>query len=367
MDSTETPQFDERIKHVAEAVKSRFNIYEVIIEPNLLRFYYLDSDNPDIANSFDSLRIELVPEGYIPFIDKGAENFIGVTFQQKKKYAPVYVNIIMLILTILSTVYAGYLYSQNYVPNGPDFFGRTILFSLVFFTTPLLTILGVHELGHFLVAKKLKVKASLPFFIPFIPIGASIGTFGAFISLRDPIPNRRAMTEIGAAGPIAGFLTAVPLMFVANYLQNIFIPIKHIVPFYLNFPFIYNLFSLSLPISHNQVLFPMVISVWVGIFATAINLMPVGQLDGGHVMRGLLGKRSRFASYFFLFIMIFLGFYYGFFGWLVLAMLIIFLGVTHPPALDDFSKLSKKDIVIGIAAIIMFILCFTANPFVFPT
>ena len=366
MDSTQSPQLDERIRHVLDEVKSRFNIYETLVEPNLLRFYFLDSENPEFGKAFDSLRLVLIPEGYIPFIEKGQENFIGVTFTEKRKYAPVYINIIMLILTIISTVYAGYLYSQNFVTRGPDFFGRTILFSLIFFSLPLLTILGVHELGHFIVAKKLKVKASLPFFIPFVPIGASIGTFGAFISLRDPIPNKRAMTEIGAAGPIAGFLTALPLLFLANYFQVTYIPVSHIIPFYLNFPFIYNIFSLSISPSSHPVLFPMVISVWVGIFATAINLMPVGQLDGGHVIRGLLGNKAKYASYFFFMVMIFLGLYYNYVGWLLLAMLIIFLGITHPPALDDYSKLSKKDIVIGVAAIAMFILCFTANPFVFP-
>ena len=366
MDNTQSPQVDERIRYVADAVKSRFNIYEAFAEPNLLRFYFLESENPDFGKAFESLRLELIPEGYVPFIEKGAENFIGVTFAQKKKYAPVYVNIIMLVLTIISTVYAGYLYSQNYVIAGPDIVGRTLAFSLIFFSLPLLTILGIHELGHFVVAKKLKVKASLPFFIPFIPIGASIGTFGAFISLRDPIPNKRAMTEIGAAGPIAGFLAAIPLMFIANHLQEVFIPVKHIIPFYLNFPFIYNIFSISVPASQHHVLFPMVISVWVGIFATAINLMPVGQLDGGHVIRGLLGSKARYASYFFFLVMIFLGVYFNYLGWLLLAMLIIFLGITHPPALDDYSKLSRKDIVIGVAAIAMFILCFTANPFIYP-
>ena len=103
-----------------------------------------------------------------------------------------------------------------------------LLYGFVFFSLPLMFILGIHETAHYIVARRYKVNASLPFFIPFPYL---IGTFGAFVSLRDPVPTRKAMAEIGAAGPIAGFLAAVPLLFLAQYLEGIFKPIgKHAYP-----------------------------------------------------------------------------------------------------------------------------------------
>ncbi len=168
-------------------------------------------------------------------------------------------------------------------------------------------ILGIHEIGHYIVAKRHHVRASLPFFIPF-PL--ELGTFGgAFISLRDPIPNKRAMTEIGAAGPIFGFLTALPLMFLASYLSRVFRPVTDYVPFIIHLPLIYHLFHLQVPTARP--IFPMVLAVWVGMFATAMNLIPVGgQLDGGHVIRGLLGRNAVYADYAFVAILFYLGIRY---------------------------------------------------------
>ena len=104
----------------------------------------------------------------------------------------------------------------------------------------------------------------------------------------------------------------------------------------------------------------MVLAVWVGMFATAMNLIPVGQLDGGHVVRGLLGKRASFIDYFFVAFLFILGFYYK--GWWLLAVFVVLMGMTHPPALDDYSKIRPLDVALGIAALAMFILTFTPVP-----
>ena len=346
------------LSYVVDFVKSKINTYDIQASPMDLKFYYFDSDNPDIEKAFDEIRIELVDRGYIPFLSHDGEQFLDVTRKPNVKYRGTVVNIVMLALTLASTVYVGSVYSAAFVAPSPMAEYIRLLYGFVFFSLPLMGILGIHELGHFIVAKRHHVKASLPFFIPF-PIG--LGTFGAFISLRDPIPNRRAMAEIGAAGPIFGFLTALPLLFVASYVQTLFHPVANaVIPFQIRYPLIYDLFRL-VPAS-SQPVFPMVFAVWVGMFATAMNLLPVGQLDGGHVLRGVMGRSATYVDYAFIALLFGLGFLYT--GWWLLAIFVLIIGVAHPPALDDYSKLRQRDILIGIFALAMFVLTFTPIPLV---
>ncbi|HLH85267.1 MAG TPA: site-2 protease family protein, partial [Thermoplasmataceae archaeon] len=206
----------EDLGYVVDLVKRWILPYEVQVTPISIRFYYVNSDNPNLSEAFDEIRTELVQKGYIPFLYQNGEHYLEVTRRPETRYRGITVNIIMLILTLLSTVYVGSTYVVNFMSNPSNLLMR-LFYALIYFSLPLMVILGVHETGHYIVARHHKVKASLPFFIPF-PL--TLGTFGAFISLRDPVPNRRAMTEIGVAGPIFGFLTALPLLFVATYLQN---------------------------------------------------------------------------------------------------------------------------------------------------
>ncbi|MGC8608543.1 MAG: site-2 protease family protein [Thermoplasmata archaeon] len=357
MDQTVKVQ-SEDLEYVVNVVKSKINVYDVVVNPVSIKFYFFDSDNPDIDGSFDAIRRELVDKGYIPFLSRDGENFIQVTRSPQRKYMGNIVNAVLLVATIISTMYVGSVYSRNFVPLGSDYNLRLWLYGFIFFSAPLLLILGIHESAHFIVAKKHHVKASLPFFIPF-PLG--IGTFGAFISLRDPLPNRKAMAEIGAAGPIAGFITALPLLFVADYFQRTFKPIPpYYIPFKVTFPLIYHI--LGLQTNFTGPIFPMVFAVWVGMFATAMNLIPAGQLDGSHILRGVLGKRANVFSYVFLAFLFVIGFYYD--GWWIIAIFVIFTGLVHPPALNDFSKISKLDIAIGAISLIMFIITFTIVPIV---
>lgn len=347
---------NEDLPGVVRSVKSYINTYEVEVNPVSIRFFFFKSDNADIHEKFDKLRQDLVPRGYVPFLVQDVENFVEVSRRPSTKYRGNIVNLVMLALTLISTIYVGSLYASNFVTPGANSTFYSYLYGFIFFSAPLMLILGVHETGHFLVARYHKVKASLPFFIPF-PYG--IGTFGAFISLRDPIPNKKVMVEIGAAGPIAGFLTALPLLFVAEYVRGFFPVTGNYSPFIIHFPQLYNLLGLTTSISGP--VFPMVFSVWVGIFATAMNLIPVGQLDGGHVVRGLLGKRAKLLDYAFVGFLFIIG-YYFYQGWLFLALFVVFMGLNHPPALDDYSSIKGRDLLIGVAVLIMFIVCFTVTP-----
>lgn len=353
---------NEDLGFVVETVKSCITTYDVVVTPLDLYFYYFKDQNTNLGECFDSIRKILIPRGYVPFLSEEGENFLIVRHRPETRYKSSRVNLFLFFLTLASTIFVGAEFSTIFLRPGPLWLLFDVLYGFVFFSVPLLLILGIHELGHFIVARRFKVKASFPFFIP-VPF--SIGTLGAFISLRDPIPNRKAMVEIGAAGPIFGFATAFPLLFVANYLQKIFLPITSgNQGFTVQFPVIYHLLGLISPTSSAQPLFPMVLAVWVGIFATALNLLPISQLDGGHVARGLLGRRSFVVSYGFLVLIVVLSFYPppGYTGWLLLAILALFLGLTHPPPLDDYSKIPYRDLLIGILVLVLFILSFTYRP-----
>jgi membrane-associated protease RseP (regulator of RpoE activity) len=264
------------------------------------------------------------------------------------------VNLVLFVLTLASTIYWGSIYAENYT-NGEL---ASIFYGLLFFAGPLMLILGLHELGHFFTARRLKVKASFPFFIPF-PL--FLGTFGAFISLRDPIPNRKAMIEIGAAGPIVGFIACIPLLFLSGYLQTVFLPIhNYSSSFQVNFPYLYNLLGM---VQNPAQIFPMQLAVWVGFLATAMNLLPISQLDGGHIARGVLGRRSNLLGYFMVAVLFYIGLeYYS--GWLILSIFGVMMGLSHPPPLDDYSRINLRHVLIAAAALAIFLLSFNVAPLV---
>ncbi len=351
------PIQSDSLKFVINVVTSRVNTYNIHVNPTVLEFKYFKSDNPNIDEAFEDIRQVLVEKGFIPLLREEEENSIVVVHRPYQKYRSNTVNIILFFLTVASTIYVGSIYSRPFISPGPYSQYWSVIYGFVFFSAPLLLILGLHELGHYFVAKRYHVKASFPFFIP-IPI--SIGTLGAFISIRDPIPDRKSMVEIGAAGPIIGFATSIPMLFVANYAQAVFKPFYDVQTLQVNFPLIYHLLGFVLP--HNVPIFPMVLAVWVGIFATAMNLLPVSQLDGGHIVRGILGKRATIVGYAFIGFILILSYYYE--GWIFLVFFAIFLGLTHPPPLNDRSKIPSRDVAIGIAAIAMFVLSFTPIPII---
>ncbi len=343
------------LKYVIDVVTSKVVTYNINVTPTVVSFSYFKSDNPEVEKAFEDIRMELVDKGYIPFLQEAEENAIFVTHRPEQKYRSNIVNIILFFATIASTIYVGSILSEPFVAPGSLKLFWTIAYGFAFFSAPLMLILGLHELGHYFVAKRYHVKASFPFFIP-VPF--SIGTFGAFISIRDPIPDRKSMTEIGAAGPLVGFATSIPLLFLANYFQGIYMPISQIQNLPVNFPLIYHLLGLAIP--KGEPIFPMVFAVWVGIFATAMNLIPVSQLDGGHIARGLLGRRATILGYGFIVFIIVISYYYT--SWIFLVFFAIFLGLNHPPPLNDYARVAYRDVLIGVAAVAMFVLSFTIVP-----
>ena len=358
------PEAAKEIEYVKSLVARHFPVYDVKIKYDVIEFY-CSVDPLTLEEGFEQLREEMKPKGYIPMItySKG-ENIVVVGKRPKTRYRSIKVNIVMLLITFAAVMFAGVLDWASYadVPSDEIYSLNTIAMGILFFAAPLLAILGIHELGHFFMARKRKVAASLPFFIPSIP---PLGTFGAFISLRDPIPNRKSLLEIGIAGPIAGLLVAIPVGIIGLMLTNMD---ARVVPtdfesgsiVRVAFPLIYGWMEQLIPIQGDYLLHPTAFAAWVGFLVTALNLLPAGQLDGGHIARALLGDKARFASWVTIAILIILSFFY--FAWLFFAVLILFLGARHPPPLNDITVLDTKRRLVGVMAFVILVLAFVPVP-----
>ncbi|MEZ5293937.1 MAG: site-2 protease family protein [Vicinamibacterales bacterium] len=236
----------------------------------------------------------------------------------------------------------------------------------LWFSLPVLAILGTHEAGHYIACRRYGVDASLPMFLP-APLPLT-GTFGAFIRIRDVIPNKRALFDIGAAGPFAGFVVAVPLL-ILGLAKSRLVPMPHHVEMLaLGRPLIYQLVQQILwgPTPDGQLLHlhPIARAAWFGLLATALNLFPIAQLDGGHVAYAVFGSRARWITLATAAAVLGLTFVSA--SWLAWAFLVVVTlltaGISHPPTGDDHVPLGRRRTVLALAAALVFVLCFTAAP-----
>src|SRR5262245_19833784 len=235
----------------------------------------------------------------------------------------------------------------------------SMLISGLPFSIAIMTILMAHEMGHYLTCRYYGIDASLPYFITWIT-----GTMGAFIRIRSPIPDRKSLLEVGIAGPIAGFVMAIPVGIIALMNSTFIVPPEHYWGF--GDPLILKILAALIhrtpPAGMDFNLHPIGYAAWFGFFATALNLLPVGQLDGGHVTYALLGSLHRRISQAIIIVLIPFGIFYWQ-GWLVWTTVLLFLGVRHPMTLDDSSPLHRRHTWLGWIGLAMFILCFMPMPF----
>ena len=353
---------DKEIAYVRGVVSARFSVYETRVTPQAVQFL-VTVDPATMEARFEDLRKELVPKDYIPVLTKEkGEHSILVQRRAPQRFVGLQVNVVLFVLTVITTmmagasVWAGYEDIDWLTPAAWAYGG-------LFFTLPLLAILGIHEMGHYVVAKRYQVRASLPFFIP--APGLILGTFGAMISMRDPLPNRKALLDVGASGPILGLLTAIPvtlLGFALTAANPHPIPLNSGGSAAINIPPLYQILSMIVPVPQDSLIHPMAFAGWVGLFVTALNLFPAGQLDGGHIARAVLGERAKYVSWGFLGLMFFLGLYFQYLGWLIIAMFILLLGARHPPPLNDLTRLDTKRHVFGVGMAAVFLLSFVAVP-----
>lgn len=238
-------------------------------------------------------------------------------------------------------------------------------------------ILLAHELGHYFLARRHGVGVSLPYFIPFPPYFSLVGTLGAFIRLRGPIASRPVLFDIGVAGPVASFLLSLPLVAVGLALSEVVAsPEGATYPFqvlFLDRPVWLGSTALlrlvtaatvpGLEAGQAVLLHPLAFAGWLGIFVTALNLIPLGQLDGGHILYALVGSRQRSLAMIFIGLLIPLGFvWWGWWLWAAVALAVGRGRVAHPPVQREELRLGRGRTILGWAALAVFILSFSPAP-----
>lgn len=232
------------------------------------------------------------------------------------------------------------------------------------FAVTLMTILLVHEMGHYLMSRYHGVHASLPYFIP---APSFIGTFGAFIRMDSPPQDRRSLFDVGAAGPLAGLVLAIPAVIVGLQLSTVAPGERAAGGIALGSSLLLRFLSQMtlgvLPEEANIVLHPIAFAGWIGLFVTALNLLPVGQLDGGHVTYALFGPKHIWISRAALGTILALGILRWWYGWLIWGVLLLFMGVHHPLPLDPYTPLDLKRRILGWLTLVILAITFIPVPF----
>ena len=305
--------------------------------------------------------------------DSGLDELLAVPGTLPETERPdLLVHGLLLGATILTTLYVGAGMSEARpvgdlwwpVPN----FWRGWPFAL-----SLLSILLAHEMGHYLVSRRNRVAASLPYFIPLpIPdfLGNVLGTLGAVIRMKGSIPNRRVMLDIGIAGPLSGLVVAIPVLVLGLSLSHVEpLPVDQAYSMegnsllYLLIKFA--MFGRWLPSNGVDVfIHPVAFAGWAGLLVTSLNLIPAGQLDGGHILYSLVGERAQALRWPIVLGLAALGLLVWP-GWFLWAGLVFFLGGGHPPPLDSLTKLDAGRKAVAVLGLIVFVLTFTPQPLIF--
>ncbi|GAB4531330.1 MAG: site-2 protease family protein [Anaerolineales bacterium] len=356
----------------------------------------------DSQVAYDMLAAALRPYNVTPLfrISQGRETIILISGAIQPQASNLWVNVVMFLLTLLSVLFAGGLYGyQGDLPGNSGMgWGRFILTALrtgLPFAISMLAILLAHEFGHYLAGRYHKTHVTLPYFIPF-PF-SPFGTMGAFIQMKEPPKNRRVLLDIGMAGPLAGLLVAVPVLFIGLRLSTLdtlphlitrntafslegnsllyllakfavfrqWLPAPHsyngLAP--LTYWLRYFFTGQPLPLGGQDVLLhPVAWAGWAGLLVTALNLIPAGQLDGGHALYVLLGKQVDRIRPLILAILFVLGLVWN--GWWLWAFLILIFGGTHAEPLDQITPLDGRRRVLAILGLVVFVLVFTPVPLI---
>jgi membrane-associated protease RseP (regulator of RpoE activity) len=278
----------------------------------------------------------------------------------------------LLLATVVTTVIAGAIQQGVNPLETPGLLYRGIPFSFT-----LLLILGTHEMGHYLVSRRHHLDVTLPYFIPappaiYIPgVGLLslffVGTFGAFIRIRSPIKDKQALLDVGCAGPLTGVLVSIPVILIGLKLSAVTAMGGGGETLTLGEPLLFKFLSWvalgAMTPEQNVILHPVAFAGWIGLLVTALNLIPVGQLDGGHVAYALFPEYHRYISLGGLGLLVVCGVVFWQ-GWLFWAGLLAFLGWRHPPPYQFWVPLDRRHRMLGVITIVVLVLTFTPAPFV---
>ncbi len=346
-------------------IHKHFADVQFIFQPGMLSFSF-----SYLLNDFDVARKDFEAENFYPFLRKDKGKNICILVRIPKTSPPKKITLILLFfLTFITTTMAGYFFSYGLVKEG---YMSNIWFGALSFSVGLLLVLGSHELGHKILSIKNNVPADGPFFIPVPPFLMPLGTLGAIIKIRSPMPDKNSQVRLGIAGPLAGIFFSIIVLIIGLKLSFIVEPAQAKEGFILGEPLLLKVLQtavLKIPEGSNISFHPLAFAGWVGLFVTFLNLIPVGQLDGGHVARAILGSRNhQRLSLFICSLMVTVGFL-GFIGysvwpgWLIWGLVGFFLSAGgNPGAMNELKPLGKQEKILAFIAVIIFILTFMPNP-----
>jgi len=325
--------------------------------------------NGDPGDAREPMEIFAVTEEPRPPLRAG---WPGTSARQRRR--SLLFALILFLLTVLSTLAVGAQFSLAYAQGrAPDFESFVLAYAEIVdrpalllrglsFSFTLIGILLAHELGHYFACRYYKIAASYPYFLPAPTL---IGTLGAFIRIRSPIVNRKALFDVGIAGPIVGFLFAVPALAIGIVFSKAIPGAESNSYVIFGNPLLPRLLEAWLrpEVSHGDLLLhPIARAAWVGLFATALNLLPAGQLDGGHILYSFASRWHRRISLAVAVLMVPLA-YYCWAGWLPWAVLLLLIGFRHPPLMDRWEPIDGRRRIWAFVALLIFLLCFTPWPF----
>lgn len=360
----------------------RVESHEVLRPPDAVIIFrgqvYGDTDR-----AFDSMQQRFAALDYTPWLRNrrgGGHEVIATRGLPQRKPGRAWVNVALFLATFLIVLFIGAQYgAQDAGLIGPDSSPNEILFEPLThlylglpFAGTFLGILLTHELSHYFVARRYGSPVGLPYFIPFPNL---LGTMGAVIVQRAPMRNRKAVFDIGVAGPLGGIIVAIPLLVLGLSLSRVGPPPPDIETAYqegnslLYIALKYLVFGRFLPSGGEDVwLHPVAWAAWAGLWITMMNLVPVGQLDGGHVSYALLGRRAWTLGYVAIVAMIAWGGWLLLSGngagglWLMWGLLNMMLNRQHPPPLDDATGLDLRRIALGLLMLLIFVALFMPAP-----
>lgn len=267
------------------------------------------------------------------------------------------IHILLLILTFLTTTFFGA------IMEGADPFTFSGLKNGFPYSISLMGVLFVHEMGHFLTSRYYGVRVTFPYFIPAPNL---IGTFGAFIKMKSPIPNKRILFDIGFAGPFAGFIASIIALFFGIESSKVMPPKGDSEGISLGtnlaMELIIKVVKGTIPPGHDIFLGPIAFAGWLGLLVTAMNLIPVGQTDGGHIFYSVIGRWHSLFAFLFVIGLIVLG-SVVWPGWIFWALILVVIGMRHPPVINPFIPLDRRRIFLFFIAVAIFVLSFSPSPF----
>jgi hypothetical protein len=316
-------------------------------------------------------RLDAVSVPRIPLDVKSRQALPGRFLRAVYPRDRISVHVLLLLATLLTTTlvgmehWYGYQFMMGRVQPGAPLWG--FLLGGLWYSLSLLAILGAHEMGHYLACVHYKINASLPFFLP-VPPPFIAGTMGAFIKIRAPIRTKRQLFDIGIAGPLAGFVVAVPVLLVGLALSTTAPIPKGMEAQEFADPLLFKIADWFLvgPIRDGMILnaHPMVFAAWFGCLATSLNLFPIGQLDGGHISYAVLGRHSTKVTFAALAAAVALTFVsVSWLAWTVLIVVMLYaFGPRHPRTEDEDVPVGRGRLVLAVVAVVILALCFMPKP-----